>query len=358
MTRLFYKITNQMLTCCIKNITKPGAVLWLQDKTVLIANLRSTVALYKSYRDQYGADRESLAKQSPRSKQFDFDPERIFGKFVLFVKRCTKLIDMFSTLLQFETLAKHTHIDGMGELIANFFSIIDPFKRKSYDLLDFRNNQYDRDLLGFNTHIHDLDIALQGFISNSFETISNTETALRLLAQFEAVLHRDALKQDLDDKATIIFQNYGLELEAVQKLYEKQKHIPPLSRNAPPVAGAILWSRQLLRRIEEPMHHYAKNEAIMKNRESKRIIRTYNQVAAALVVGQRHEQDSCDARARKAESVSQCDLFMMPLIKSMRFYPVFLEKVNVFKCVVCTCVTRVSTSWRTRRCGTRRGYRV
>lgn len=41
-----------------------------------------------------------------------------------------------------------------------------------------------------------------------------------------------------------IAQNYGMELEQVQQLYEKQKHDPPISRNLPPVAGNITWSRQ------------------------------------------------------------------------------------------------------------------
>ena len=39
----------------------------------------------------------------------------------------------------------------------------------------------------------------------------------------------------------------------IQKLYERHKLAPPLPRNAPPVAGNIMWARQLLRRIEVPM---------------------------------------------------------------------------------------------------------
>jgi dynein heavy chain len=36
-------------------------------------------------------------------------------------------------------------------------------------------------------------------------------------------------------------------------MYERNKEAPPIARNAPPVAGNILWARQLLRRIEAPM---------------------------------------------------------------------------------------------------------
>jgi dynein heavy chain len=181
------------------------------------------------------------------------------------------------------TLAEHTHIDGLEEMIQNFFKITDDFKRKPYDLLDYTKNQFDRDFLEFNVNIHDLEMALQGFINSSFENITSTEHALNLLRQFQSILQRETLKQDLDDKYMVIFQNYGLDLDAVQKIYEKHKHSPSLPRNAPPVAGDIMWSRQLLRRIEDPMRKFAANEAIMRTKESKRTVKTYNTVAKALV---------------------------------------------------------------------------
>ncbi len=61
----------------------------------------------------------------------------------------------------------------------------------------------------------------------------------------------------------LIFHQYGQDLEQVQKAYDRHKHNPPLIRNAPPVAGNIIWSRQLYRRIEEPMLKFQDNEKIM-----------------------------------------------------------------------------------------------
>jgi len=34
----------------------------------------------------------------PKSKQFDFSPTKIFGRFDLFKRRITKLIELFSTI--------------------------------------------------------------------------------------------------------------------------------------------------------------------------------------------------------------------------------------------------------------------
>lgn len=36
-------------------------------------------------------------------------------------------------------------------------------------VLDYTKNQFDRDFLEFNVNIHDLEMALQGFINSSFE---------------------------------------------------------------------------------------------------------------------------------------------------------------------------------------------
>lgn len=40
----------------------------------------------------------------------------------------------------------------------------------------------------------------QAFINTSFENITSTEHALSLLAQFNAILQRDKLKEELDAK--------------------------------------------------------------------------------------------------------------------------------------------------------------
>ena len=239
--------------------------------------------LNEVYQEQFRATRDKLAEAGAEDKLWNFNEHKMFVKMELFCKRCTKLIDLFSTIHQFSTLAQQTHIDGLEDIIKSFFNIVDDFKRRPYDLLDYQKSQFDRDLLEFNVSVNEMEGALQSFINASFDGMQSTEHALSLLRQLRAVLQRDALRQDLEEKYMVIFQNYGLDLDAVQKTYEKNKHAPPLARNAPPVAGNIAWARQLLRRIEEPMRKFATNATIMATKEAKRIVKTYNRVAAALV---------------------------------------------------------------------------
>ena len=120
---------------------------------------------------------------------------------------------------------------------------------------------------------------MQEFINASFDSITDIEQSLGLLKRFQQILQRERLKSDLDSKFNVIFQNYGLELEKIQKLYEKHKHAPPIPRNLPPVAGNITWSRHLLKRIEEPMKKFETNQNVLASRDAKRIIRMYNKVS-------------------------------------------------------------------------------
>lgn len=142
--------------------------------------------------------------------------------------------------MQFAALALHK-LEGMDYLIAEFDKLIESFKRKRHDLLDFQRNDFDRDYVEFNANISDLEGKLQQFINQSFESITSIEHSLNLLKKFQDVLQRETLRADLDDKFNIIFQTYGGELENVQGLYERNKHAPPIPRNLPPVAGAITW---------------------------------------------------------------------------------------------------------------------
>ena len=98
MTRLFAKITNQMVTCCKSYVHELGANLWGMDKSELMRRLRECAALYEAYRKTYENAREKMAQA--KGKQFDFDVEKIFGKFDVFARRCKKLIDMFGSIIQ------------------------------------------------------------------------------------------------------------------------------------------------------------------------------------------------------------------------------------------------------------------
>jgi dynein heavy chain len=116
MTGLFVKITNQMIKNCSFNILnfgkvrrgenpKKGAipsddVLWDHDQyppEELIPVLQTCIDLNQAYLKQYEFTKERLMNM-PKGKQFEFSPNQIFGRFDLFCRRITKLIELFGTI--------------------------------------------------------------------------------------------------------------------------------------------------------------------------------------------------------------------------------------------------------------------
>ena len=72
----------------------------------LVRKLEACLKLNEAYEEQYKLTKAKL-EQNPKGKQFTFDEMQIFGKFKLFCRRVIKLIDMFSTIDQFNSLSKN-----------------------------------------------------------------------------------------------------------------------------------------------------------------------------------------------------------------------------------------------------------
>lgn len=276
MTKLFMKITNQMITTCVLNINhkEPYDRIWEKDLPGLLERIEKCLQLNEEYQEQYRLIKDKLLT-TPKGKQFDFSESQIFGKFDLFCRRLIKLMDMFSTMQQFKSLSDQK-FDGLEPLLQAFRDVVKGFRNKGHDLLDFHNNRFDRDYVDFNVKMQELEGSLQMFINRSFENINSIEESLTLLKRYQAILHRESLRNDLDSKLTLIFHNYGMELSHIESMYEKCKHNPPIARNMPPVAGNIAWARHLLKKIEDPMLKFQGSPVVLASKESKKIIKTYN----------------------------------------------------------------------------------
>lgn len=310
-TKLFMKISNQLINVCKLSVTNHQShdFIWKIPIPQLLQKFEKCFQLNDIYRETYRQIKEKLTTQST-TKQFNFPDIQLFGKFDLFCQRITKLMDLFSTIHQYNNLAANK-FENLEEILSSFHNIVNTFRSKGHDLFDYHNNRFDRDFMDFNEKFNDLEYQLQLYINKSFEngtmnhtnstssqtkaqnssvTTSTIEKSILLLSKYKAILYRDNLRNDLDNKLAVIFINYGQELIHIEQIYEKEKNHPSVARNMPPVSGNIAWARHLLRRIETPMKlldSYLKQNSIQISkelgRESKRIIKIYNKLAKTLI---------------------------------------------------------------------------
>ncbi|KAF4087596.1 hypothetical protein AMELA_G00072460 [Ameiurus melas] len=278
-TSLFVKVTNQMITACKAYITNNGsATIWDQPQDAVAEKLRAAIRLNQEYQKYFHKTKQKL-EQSISERQFDFSEMYIFGKFDTFQRRLNKILAMFSTINTYSAL-QDSKIEGLETMATRFQNIVLALKNKQYNFLDQRRTDFDQDYEEFCRQTTELHNQLKTFMDNTFDKIQSTERALNVLKKFERLFIPDL---GIDEKYQRVLQNYGRDIEMVSRIYNKQKMDPPISRGLPPIAGKILWARQLYRRIQEPMELFQQHPGVLDTAEAKRIIRNYNRVAKVLL---------------------------------------------------------------------------
>uniref|UniRef100_A0A8B9FHY9 Dynein heavy chain 5, axonemal n=1 Tax=Amazona collaria TaxID=241587 RepID=A0A8B9FHY9_9PSIT len=274
MTSLLLKVTNQMINTCKTYLREGVSKIWDLDKQELLKRIQQCISLKEQYQTSFRRIREEL-KENPRERQFDFSENYIFGKFDTFCKRLEKISDMSSII---ESLLKlqHIKIEGIEEITTQYHSIAANTKSKQYDVLDHRKKEFEKDYLEFKNQISALYESIQEFVDSWFEKTVTVSNATNLEQIGENHI-------DLNEKYIIVLQQYSQDLEFVQKLYESQKENPPIPRNMPPVTGKIMWAQQLYRKIHHPMTVLKKKTTLLKTLEMKKVVKSYNKMAAVLL---------------------------------------------------------------------------
>ncbi|NXF53111.1 DYH8 protein, partial [Oceanites oceanicus] len=281
MTSLFIKVTNQMVTTCKAYITDGGlSRVWEQETSTVIGKIKDCMFLLKEYQKCFHETKQEIL-ETLGEKTFEVSEMYIFGKSEAFCKRLEKITEMITVVQTFCALSLST-IEGIDIMAVKFRSIYQSVQKKQYDILDPRKTEFDVDFVNFMEKIEGLEIQIQTFMRTCFGRILSSQHALQLLQRFQN-LRMPCLQEETVRTVGCILQHYVTELEATKKLYQIQKDDPPLARNMPPVAGKILWVRQLFRRINEPINYFHKKSNILASPKGKAIVRLYNRIAYVLV---------------------------------------------------------------------------
>ncbi|XP_032540330.1 dynein heavy chain 8, axonemal isoform X1 [Chiroxiphia lanceolata] len=281
MTSLLIKVTNQMVTTCKAYITDGGlSQVWEQETSTITEKIKDCTCLLKEYQKCFREAKQEIL-ETLGEKAFEVSEMYIFGKSEAFCRRLEKITEMIAVEKTFSALSLCA-IEGIDLMAVKFKNIFHIFQKKQYDVLDPQNTEFDVDFVKFLTEVERLETQLQTFMRTCFGRILSSQNSLQLLQRFQN-LNMPCLQEETVRTASCILQHYVAELEATKKLYQSQKDDPPLARNMPPIAGKILWVRQLFRRINEPINYFHKNSNILASPEGKAVVQSYNKLAYVLV---------------------------------------------------------------------------
>ncbi|XP_045497912.1 dynein axonemal heavy chain 8 [Colias croceus] len=269
---LLVKVTNQILNMCMDYLTNNGRkTIWNQDKLNFIKKSKLCLNLYSFYRECYSDTQEEM-REAADERPFDCSEMYIFGKFETFRRRLLKIIDLFQTYITYYVLNKTT-LEGIEEYAANFNKLFKAISSKTYDALDHRRPDFDKDYKIYKDGVATQEILLENFMIASVNKCPTTEIALHLLARFET-LKLDCLY--LEDQYYDLISTYTAEIEAIRDRYNEERENPELPRNMPPVAGRVMWIRFYDKNIKGPMKEFMKHHEVITHMNTQRCIKLYN----------------------------------------------------------------------------------
>jgi dynein heavy chain len=255
MTNLFSRVTDQMINNCKdyildkkQNFTNEDPTyIWSQHPSDLINKFQSCTRLFVVYKEKYKEAKTNTTSTNKENK-FEFSEHQLFGKFDHFCKRLNKLIELFTTIKQFEDIKRHK-IDSMEVIVMKYDTQLENFKSKTSRLLDFQNTKFDKDYVAFNLSISDIESNLHDIINDEFKNIDWIEKKLKLLNKYDSIFSKKNLKEFLKNVKIEIYSNYKNEIDDVQKNFEAGRTSPKVQRNMPTISGKIKWAKHLFNRI-------------------------------------------------------------------------------------------------------------
>ena len=109
------------------------------------------------------------------------------------------------------------------------------------------------------------------FIDESFQSLRSAEGAFDMLHNFKHLRSRDAINAAMMKNFKEILVTFEKEVDAINDLFLEHRNQPPISKNQPPVAGAISWSRSLFQRIKHTVLRFQTMKELIDSEAGKAV---------------------------------------------------------------------------------------
>ena len=242
-------------------------------------------AAYKSVQEEINS--------SEREQHWTFDERRLFDVTDYMSDRCTDLLEVIETVEYYTTVLSAqlktvlTDTTGIERILKDVEKLKRAFETLTFDPFEKRaTHNWQVVFSGFLTAVTSLDQEVSLFINRIFDDdLRSAESAFELLVSFKKIRSRpDRTGNSLDisallsEKADRILAQFFTEIENVQRIFQENKDSPPLTKNQPPVAGAIHWSMSLFQRLKKPILRF-QHEGMLKTAMGHQVKAKYVETA-------------------------------------------------------------------------------
>jgi dynein heavy chain, axonemal len=251
----------------------------------------------------------------------------VFVRLDSFSERCQDIMHLTRTIVQFGKLEKveiggtkgKTLSAAVEQIFKEFEQIVEEFQQVDYDIMDISARKFDEDFYNFRCRIKELERRLGAILTQSFDDCDTINGKFKLLESFEGLLDRPIIQDELEKKHVALLELFKQDLKVVQAIFlegktliEKKDSRAPISKNLPPVSGALNWTNGLRERIQDPFETLSNLSAALQDREEyKDVEKLYNSLLKSLSECEKARTKDWE---RQVETQSK-DKLLLPLLK-------------------------------------------
>ena len=276
LTGLLRKVSNEIINRCRASISiseiLDGDVKGEED------NLEQSISACEAWLALYSKTAAAVeAAGQPTGHLWDLDMSSIFAQLNAFVQRCKDLQEVCEGQTQFARRGEDVDEEGARIVVthalpdfggsrgpevsssllsiqASFDKSIGALRSLSYDILDVKatatlwHTDYNTT---FKSGMKDLEVMFQNVVTNAFEGAATTNAGVELLESFSSLARRDSVLRCVEKKSAEVHDKFIAEISLVKNTFDKLKTEPPMiHRDHPRYAGAALWAKSLLQRVQ------------------------------------------------------------------------------------------------------------
>ncbi|XP_056113379.1 dynein axonemal heavy chain 10 [Rhinichthys klamathensis goyatoka] len=260
-------------------------VLFKDKRVVAKAKAQDGKQVLERWKASYFEVRAQIEK-SDRDPRWEFNRKKLFEKTDYMASVCQDLYNILQTLDEFyiifgpELKAVTGDPKRIDDVLHRVNCLVEPIEELTFDPFDIRKmSSWKMIIQEFKAGVQAIEREAISFIDHSFKTLRSSSAAFDLLLKFKHIRSRDAINNQLMKKFNDILAQYCKEMDLLNDIFMKLQDNPPLNKNHPPVAGAIVWERFLLDRIKYPIKRFKEARDLMYTEEGKVVESKFLEVA-------------------------------------------------------------------------------
>ena len=229
------------------------------DPAEAITTMTSACAVLDGWRNTYLAVRERIERSTDHRWEFDrrvlFERTDHMSAIINDLLRIVTVTSEYAKFFRGNELKAITNDPAALTTITKLVNrLTTPLTRLHYSVYDkAKHSKWRSEIATFDEKVAEIDRRTEAFIQSAFAHLRSAEGAFDLLAKFEKMEMRDSIRALMEANMSNIINKARGELAAAAALFEAQKENPPLTKNSPPVAGAIAWANALYLRQKRPI---------------------------------------------------------------------------------------------------------